>query len=150
MVDRSYIRVKAMAYLPNAAGTHHAVLRGQDPEGDRVFHRLIGGGVELGERSADAIVREVAEELRSTLIDAELLGVVENVFTYAGELGHEVVFVYAGRLAEGDVVPPDGGWYDDVGSPMFVEWRPVGAPVEGDADTLPLYPDGLGELLPVG
>ena len=27
MVDRSYIRVKAMAYLPNAAGTHHAVLR---------------------------------------------------------------------------------------------------------------------------
>jgi len=150
MVDRSYIRVKAMAYLPNAAGTHHAVLRGHDPEGDHAFHRLIGGGVELGERSADAIVREVAEELRSTLIDAELLGVVENVFTYAGELGHEVVFVYAGRLAEGDVVPPDGGWYDDVGSPMFVEWRSVGAPVEGDADTLPLYPDGLGELLPVG
>ena len=64
-------------------------------------------------------------------------------------LGHEVVFVYAGRLAEGDVVPPEGGWYDDDGLPMWVEWRPVGAPLEGDGDTLPLYPDGLGAVLPV-
>jgi ADP-ribose pyrophosphatase YjhB (NUDIX family) len=150
MLDRSSIRVKAMVYLPNAAGTHHAVLRGEDPTGDRVFHRLIGGSVELGERAAEAIVREVAEELRATLVEPELLGVVENVFTYDGELGHEIVFVYAGRLAEGDVVPPDGGWYDDLGIPMWVEWRPIGDPLEGGPDVLPLYPDGLGTLLPVG
>src|SRR4051812_14093428 len=84
MVDRSSIRVKAMVYLPNTAGTHHAVLRGEDPTGDRVFHRLIGGSVELGERATEAIVREVAEELRATLVEPELLGVVENVFTYDG------------------------------------------------------------------
>ena len=84
------------------------------------------------------------------MVDTELLGVVENVFTYDGELGHEVVFVYAGRLAEGDVVPAEGGWYDDLGVPMWVEWRPIADPVEGDGDTLPLDPDGLGTLLPVG
>ena len=139
-----------MAYLPNAAGTHHAVLRGHDPDGERVFHRLIGGSVELGERSQDAVVREVAEELRATLVDTELLGVVENVFTYDGELGHEVVFVYAGRLAEGDVVPPEGGWYDDLGVPMWIEWRSTADPGDGGEDALPLYPDGLGTLLPVG
>ena len=150
MVDRSYIRVKAMAYLPNAAGTHHAVLRGDDPDGDRVFHRLLGGSVELGERAIAAVVREIAEELEATMVEPELLGVVENVFTYDGEQGHEVVFVYAGRLAEGDVVPLEGGWYDDVGVPMWVEWRPVDAPVEGGDGVLPLYPDGLGTLLPVG
>ena len=150
MVDRSYIRVKAMAYLQNAAGTHHAVLRGDDPDGDRVFHRLLGGGVEPGERAIEAVVREIAEELKATLLEPELLGVLENIFTFDGEVGHEVVFVYAGRLAEGDVVPPEGGWYDDVGVPMWVEWRPIGAPIEGDEDTLPLYPDGLGPLLPVG
>jgi ADP-ribose pyrophosphatase YjhB (NUDIX family) len=149
MVDRSYIRVKAMAYLPNSAGTHHAVLRGHDPHGDRVFHRLLGGSVEVGERSSAAITREIDEELKATLVEPELLGVVENVFTYDGELGHEVVFVYAGRLAEGDVVPPEGRWYDDVGTPMWVEWRPIDAPIEGNEDTLPLYPDGLGTLLPV-
>jgi ADP-ribose pyrophosphatase YjhB (NUDIX family) len=150
MVDRSHIRVKAMAYLPNAAGTHHAVLRGEDPDGGRRFHRLIGGSVELGERAAEAIVREIAEELRATLVEPVLLCVVENLFTFDGETGHEVVFVYAGRLAEGDVVPPEGGWYDDVGQPMWVEWRPIGAPPDGDADALPLYPDGLGTALHVG
>jgi hypothetical protein len=33
---------------------------------------------------------------------------------------------------------------------MGVEWRPIGAPMEGDDDTVPLYPDDLGRLLPVG
>jgi ADP-ribose pyrophosphatase YjhB (NUDIX family) len=150
MVDRSYIRVTAMVYLPNAAGTHHVVFRGHDPDGDRVFHRLIGGGVEVGERSEQAIVREVGEELHATLVESRLLGVVENIFTYDGEQGHEVVFVFAGVLAEGDVVPPEGGWYDDNGIPMWVEWRPLTDPLEGGDDTLPLYPDGLGTLLPVG
>lgn len=144
--DCSYIRVKAMAYLPNAAGTHHAVLRGEDPGEGRVFHRLLGGSVEPGERSAEAVVREIAEELHATLLDPRLLGVLENVFTYDGKPGHEVVFVYAGRLAEGNVVPPEGGWYDDVGTPMWVEWRPVAGPPDG---TLPLYPDGVGDLLEV-
>jgi ADP-ribose pyrophosphatase YjhB (NUDIX family) len=147
MVDRSSIRVKAMAYLPNAAGTHHAVLRGEDPGEGRVFHRLLGGGVELGERSVEAVVREIAEELHATLLEPRLLGVLENVFTYDGELGHEVVFVYAGRLAEGDVVPPAGGWYDDVGTPMWVEWRPLEP--DPTAEALPLYPDGAGTLLQV-
>ena len=147
MVDRSYIRVKAMAYLPNVAATHHAVLKGVDPGDGRTFHRLLGGGVELGERSEEAVVREIAEELRATLLEPRLLGVLENVFTYDGEVGHEVVFVYTGRLDEGDVVPPEGGWYDDVGTPMWVEWRSCGQP---DADALPLYPDGVRELLSLG
>jgi 8-oxo-dGTP pyrophosphatase MutT (NUDIX family) len=76
VVDRSYIRVKAMAYLPNAAGTHHAVLRGSDPSDGRTFHRLLGGGVELGERSVEAVVREIAEELGATMLEPRLLGVL--------------------------------------------------------------------------
>jgi ADP-ribose pyrophosphatase YjhB (NUDIX family) len=147
MVERSQIRVKAMAYLPNSAGTHHAVLKASDPSDGGTFHRLLGGSVELGERAAEAVVREIAEELGATLVEPRLLGVLENVFTYDGELGHEVVFVFAGRLAEGDVVPPEGGWYDDVGAPMWVEWRRCDVL---DDEAPPLYPDGVGELLPLG
>jgi ADP-ribose pyrophosphatase YjhB (NUDIX family) len=147
MVDLAQIRVKAMAYLPNATGTHHAVLRGEDPLDGRRFHRLLGGGVEPGERSEEAVVREIAEELHATLLEPRLLGVLESVFTYDGEPGHEVVFVYAGRLAEGDVVPPEGGWYDDVGVPMWVEWRRCD---RADDGALPLYPDGVGELIALG
>jgi ADP-ribose pyrophosphatase YjhB (NUDIX family) len=147
MVDSSYIRVKAMAYLPNAARTHHAVLKASDPSDGQTFHRLLGGGVELGEGAEEAVVREIAEELRATLLEPRLLGVLENVFTYDGELGHEVVFVYGGRLAEGDVVPPEGGWFEDNGDPMWVEWRPCDL---ADDDATPLYPDGVGKLIALG
>ena len=143
MIDRSRIRVKAFAVLRNAARSHHLVLRAHDPVKGQDFHRLLGGGIELGERSEAAVVREIAEEIEATLLDPTLLGVVENVFEFAGERGHEVVFVYAGHLAEGDHVPAEGGTYADNGVPMRVEWRPL-----DDADVdLPLYPEGVRELL---
>jgi len=143
VVDRSVIRVKAMAVLTNAAGTHHLVMRWPDVVKGEDFHRLLGGGVELGERSEAAVVREISEELGATLLEPTLLGVVENIFEFDGEPGHEVVFVYAGRLAEGDHVPPEGGIFADNGVPMPVEWRPL-----DDAQVdLPLYPDGVAELL---
>jgi hypothetical protein len=66
--------------------------------------------------------------------------VVEDIFEYAGELGHEVAFVYTGSIAEG-VVPVEGGWFDD-GGPIRVEWRPVVT----DTD-VPLYPDGVQRLI---
>ena len=63
-VDRLLIRVKAMVVAPNDALTAHAVTLNpptkENPDG---YHRLIGGGVEFGERHQDAIVREVDEEL---------------------------------------------------------------------------------------
>lgn len=145
MVERAPIRVKAMAVLVNAAGTHQAVMRWSDPATGEEFHRLLGGGVELSEPAVDAVVREIAEELGATLLEPRLLGVLENIFTYDGEAGHEVVFVYAGRLAEGDVVPDSGAWFADNEVPMWVEWRPL----DDAAVDVPLYPDGVGALLPV-
>ena len=100
MVDRSYIRVTALAVLPNEAGTHHAVMAASDPASGERFHRPLGGGVELGERAVDAVVREIAEELGATLVEPRLLGVLENIFTYEGEPGHEIVFVFDARLVD--------------------------------------------------
>lgn len=65
------------------------------------FHRLLGGHVEFGERSADAVVREISEELNAGLAEVTLLGVIENVYSYAGTPGHEIVVVYAATVAEG-------------------------------------------------
>ena len=99
-----------MVVLPDEAGSAHAVARMQptleNPEG---FHRLIGGGVEHGETALEAVRREVREELGATLLDAELLGVLENIFELDGEPGHEVVFVHTGRLDPVDTVPPGVG-----------------------------------------
>ena len=91
--------------LPNAARTHHAVWRGNDKTKEpSSFHRMLGGSVEFGERSVDAAVREMREELGIELIEPRLLGALENVYKFRGEPGHEVVFVYTGSTST-DVVP---------------------------------------------
>lgn len=143
-VDRSYIKVKAFAVVIDAVGANHVVWRGADPaKSPAAFHRPLGGGVELGERSEAAVTREITEELGAPLVQVQLLGVLENIFVYNKEPGHEVVFVYAGRLAEPDAVPEGGREFFDDGEPNWVEWRPLdGAGVE-----VPLYPDGLQELI---
>ncbi|WP_404381302.1 NUDIX domain-containing protein [Knoellia locipacati] len=133
-----------MVVLPDLGRGVHAVSRMEptleNPEG---FHRLIGGGVEHGETALDAVLREVCEELGATLLEPELLGVLENIFELDGEPGHEVVFVHTGRLDPADTVPAEGGMFEDGGRPMPVEWRPVDDAIL----SLPLHPTGAAALV---
>lgn len=135
-VDPSHIRVKAMLVAPNDDFTTHAVsLHPPTAENPAGYHRLIGGGVELGETHHDAIVREVDEELGATIIDLAFLGAVESIFRMDGTLGHEVVFLYVGRLDP----PPaltDAYLTEIDGSVVPVVWHPV----DDRDDSLPLYP----------
>lgn len=64
------------------------------------FARPLGGGIDFGETSAEAAVREIKEELNVDITGVELLGIVENIFVYEGEPGHEIVFVYDGRFVD--------------------------------------------------
>ena len=75
---------------------------GKDDVNGIVFCRPPGGGIEFGETSLEAAIREIREELGATLVDARLLTVIENVFTYNGKLGHEIIFLYRGDLEEQD------------------------------------------------
>lgn len=131
-----------MLIAPNAAGSAHAVsLNVPTAENPSGFHRLIGGSVEHGETHRAAIEREVAEELSATISDLRYLGVVENIFRYEGEAGHEIVFVYTGHL---DPEPAEAGatLTESNGEIVPVVWRSF-----ADADeALPLYPAGVMEL----
>ena len=141
--DRGAIRVIALAVIPSEDRTRHVVFRSSDRETGE-FTRPLGGGVELGERAQDAVVREIREELGATFRVEALLAILENLFEHDGRTCHEIVFVYAGTLAEGDVLPLEGGWYaEDSGEPMWVEWRPVDPGPEEPV----LYPVGLQEAL---
>ena len=144
MSDRSAIMVKVFAVLPDAAGTHHLVWHSRDEtKTPPDFHRLLGGHLELGEATVDGVCREILEETGTTLEEPRLLGVVENRFVYQDRPGHEIVFVYTGRLADPDVVPAEGGWLADDGDPIRVVWRPF----DDGAMDVPLYPAGLDALL---
>lgn len=133
-----------MLIAPNAARTAHAVSVNQptveNPDG---YHRLIGGSVEFGETHRDAVLREVREELGATVHRLEYLGVVENIFQMDGRLGHEIVFLYTGRL---DPEPAPGGasLIESDGAVVPVVWRPF-----DDADVgLPLYPTNADSWVP--
>ena len=137
------IRVKAMLLALNEDRTTHAVSvnmpSDENPEG---FHRLIGGGVEFGETHEATIRREIDEELSATIHDLEYVGALENFFSMSGELGHEIVFVYTGRL---DPAPAAEGatLTESDGSIVPVVWRPV----DDAGEALPLYPAGVDSLL---
>ena len=70
-----------------------------DPESG-VFYRLLGGGVEFGEHSRDAVAREFDEELGVEFQVEKSVGTFERVFEFDGETGHEIWRVYAGELVE--------------------------------------------------
>lgn len=142
-IDRSRIRVKAMLIAVNGDATAHAVsLNAPTEENPDGYHRLIGGSVELGETHRTAIAREVDEELSAKIHELRHLGTIENIFRIDGEVGHEIVFVYAGRL---DPEPASEGatLTESDGSVVPVVWRPLG----DDGEELPLYPAGVVELL---
>ena len=135
-VDRSHIRVKAMLVAPNEDASAHAVSVNRPTlEHPRGHHRLIGGGVELGETHRDAMVREVHEELGAEVRDLTFLSTVENIFRIDGVLGHEIVFLYAGRL---DPMPPlrDAYLTEIDGSVVPVVWRPF----DDEHEELSLFP----------
>lgn len=69
----------------------------------QMFFRPVGGGIEFGERSHDAIVREVQEELGASISDLRLVGTLESIFTYDGKPGHEIVQVYDARFDDTDL-----------------------------------------------
>ncbi|MGW8483712.1 NUDIX domain-containing protein [Microbacterium sp. NPDC055903] len=140
-VDRTYIRVKAMLIAPNAAGTAHLVsVASPSLENPAGFHRLVGGSVELGETHRDAVIREVQEELGAQVSELAYLGMLENIFRYDGELGHEIVAIYSGRL---DPEPAESGGTltESDGSIVPVVWRPF----DDAAEAEPLYPAGVDE-----
>lgn len=135
-VDRSHIRVKSMLIAPNDDFTAHAVSLNppttENPEG---YHRLIGGSVELGETHRDAILREVDEELGATIGDLAFLSAVESIFRIDGTLGHEIVFLYVGRLDPQPALT-DASLTEIDGSVVPVVWRPI----NDQHEPLPLYP----------
>lgn len=111
---------------------------------EQTLFRPIGGGIEFGERSRDAIIREVQEEVGLSISDVRLIGTLESIFHYAGKPGHEIVQVFDARFDDAHVY--ERPWlegHESDGAPFRAIWC-SGASF---TDTSPLVPEGLVELL---
>ncbi len=65
-----------------------------DEVSGQTFFRPLGGGIELGEPAAEAVVRELQEEIGEKICGVRQAGIFENIFTFRGRLHHEVVFLF--------------------------------------------------------
>ena len=109
-----------------------------------VGFRPPGGTIEFGELGADAVVREIREELGAELVDLRYIGTLENIFEYLGRPGHELVRIYEGRFP--DVALYAQPYLDGLeanGEPLRCMWKSLAE----FGRHAPLYPDGLLELL---
>jgi ADP-ribose pyrophosphatase YjhB (NUDIX family) len=141
-VIREFARPIAVAVLRR--GDQILVCAVPDSVKDVVGWRPPGGTIEFGERGSETVVRELLEELSVQIVGPVYLGTVENIFTYLGRTGHELVRAYAARFADPrtydreqfDCVESDGGGFTCV-------WKSIAEFRAG----APLYPDGLLELI---
>ncbi len=137
-------RIRPRAICLFRRGDRILVSLAVDPRNGGRYARTLGGAIAFGERSEDAIRREIREELGAEIREPRLLGVLENIFTLQTRQYHEIVFVYDAEFA-------DASWYDRGDLPVNeaacvdpARWVPLSAL---GGDSLPLYPKGLVDLL---
>lgn len=78
------------------------VSEGYDKVKNKAFYRCLGGGIEFQETSQEALKREFKEELSIDITVEEFCGISENIFTFQGKKGHEIVFFYNIKIKDED------------------------------------------------
>lgn len=121
------------------------VSEGFDEVKETFYYRPIGGKIEYGETSSKAIRREILEEIEASITNLKHVGTIENIFTYNGDNGHEVVFVYEADFIEMSFyVNASFFGEEDNGTRFKLLWKPIS---DFSNNKLVLVPNGLFELL---
>jgi len=116
----------------------------RDETVEETFYRPIGGAVEFGELSDEALVREFREELSVAVTDYDHVDTLESTFTFQGNEGHEIWFLYEVAFAEDWPYEREEfeGREPELDETYPAEWVPLDRLSE-----LTVYPDNLAELV---
>ncbi|MGL4611302.1 MAG: NUDIX hydrolase [Trueperaceae bacterium] len=122
MQKPSKISVKAFCVFRHE--TRILVFDAFDTTDNLPYYRPLGGSIEPGETSAEAIKREILEELGEEMENVTLLGVLEEIFTVEGKPGHEVIFIYNAEFVDKSVYSRNSMTAKESdGTSLKVAWR---------------------------
>ena len=138
--SRSRIRPVALAVIQD--GSRLLVRRYTAPDGDH-YYRPLGGAIEFGERAAQAVKREILEEIEAEIEQVRHLTTVENIFERDGERAHQIEFLFEAQLADRSLYRAELiNGTESSGKRIEAVWLDLAEPLDG-----PLYPSGLREML---
>jgi ADP-ribose pyrophosphatase YjhB (NUDIX family) len=137
-------RIRPIALCLFRWGDRILVYEDMDSVKQQRFGRPLGGGLDFGESSEAAIIREIREELGAAIQAPQLLGVLESVFQYEGKPGHEIVFVYDAQFVD-DALYDRAELEVQEGKRRFkARWRSLD---ELRGEPVMLVPEGLWQYL---
>jgi ADP-ribose pyrophosphatase YjhB (NUDIX family) len=129
------IELKAMILIRN--DNKILASKGFDKEKQEIFYRLLGGHIEFQESAETAIRREIMEEINSEINKLKLISIIENIFTYQGNPGHEIDYLYKGRLSNTSLYVQNPIPLQEEGEFQTADWIPIQKFI---SKQFPLYP----------
>jgi 8-oxo-dGTP pyrophosphatase MutT (NUDIX family) len=139
-------RIRPIAICLFSDGGRILVSEDFDSVKQSYFCRPIGGAINFGERSCDAILREIGEEIGAEVENLRLVGVLESLFFYEGSQGHEVVFVYDAEFVDRSLYKQsEVRCYEaEIDVRFAARWRSL---EDLNREGIRLVPEGLSDLL---
>lgn len=135
-------RIRAMALCVFLHEGRILVARGRDRGTGAAFHRPLGGGIDFGETGAQAIAREIREELGEEICNLRYLGTLESIFRYRDRPRHELLRIYDASFVDRRVYAREIVEGREGQRRITARWLSL-----DEMDDAPLVPEGLAALL---
>ena len=120
------------------------VMECYDQTKNEIFYRPLGGGIEFHELGEATLKREFQEEMGAELKNIKYLTAFENLFTFDGAPGHEMILLFSAEFVDKTINLESEVLCNEEGTPFTSKWIHVQEFVENRSI---LYPEGLREYL---
>jgi len=134
--------IRSVALLLAVKNDKILVIAANDYVKNENFYRLIGGGIEFGETGAEALKREVKEEIKTEIINIKYLGLIENIFNFEGKKMHELALVYQADFKDKNIYKEQVMRISDSRHPQKAYWLNKKAVLKEK-----FYPEGINKFI---
>lgn len=119
-------------------------LSGKHSKGEGVFYRPLGGTIELGETSIDALKREFMEEIGAEINIVNYIACIENIYSINGITRHELTQLYEAELVNESLYEKESIPVNENRRKSEAKWIPVISFID---EREVLFPAGLENYL---